>query len=163
MFLSRGIDIKLFQNYTKTYICKILYRISSIKQIIFNKYATNLKTRIEERDKLNVGFYYYLNLITFIFNRYHWLYYLCVRNRSPELQPLAVRYYCHVSPAVSRDQYTALPLKGVLVTWYGRISNIYMFWYNFDTVLCQEHQIDVLQVSFNSWDSQVSAYTPFHF
>ena len=26
----------------------------------------------------------------------------------------------------------------------------------------QEHQIDVLHVSFNSWDSQVSAYTPFH-
>ena len=27
----------------------------------------------------------------------------------------------------------------------------------------QEHQIDVLYVSFNAWDSQVSSYTPFHF
>ena len=27
----------------------------------------------------------------------------------------------------------------------------------------QEHQIDVLYLSFNAWDSQVSAYTPFHF
>ena len=27
----------------------------------------------------------------------------------------------------------------------------------------QEHQIDVLYVSFNSWDSKVSSYTPFHF
>ena len=25
----------------------------------------------------------------------------------------AVQYYCHVSPSVSRDQYTALPLEGV--------------------------------------------------
>ena len=44
MFLSRETGIKLCQNYTKTYICKILYLIRSIKQIIFNKYATNLKT-----------------------------------------------------------------------------------------------------------------------
>ena len=40
MFLSREIDIKLCQNYTKSYI----YQIRSIKQTIFNKYATNLKT-----------------------------------------------------------------------------------------------------------------------
>ena len=36
----------------------------------------------------------------------------------------------------------------------------------FDTVLYkfsrQEHQIDVLYVSFNAWDSQVSSYTPSH-
>ena len=51
---------------------------------------------------------------------------------SPELQPMPLQYYWHMSPSVSRDQYTALQLEGVLVTWYGR-----MFWYNFDTVLCQ--------------------------
>ena len=34
-------------------------------------------------------------------------------------------------------QYTALPLKGVLVMWYGRITYINTFWYNFDSVLCQ--------------------------
>ena len=56
---------------------------------------------------------------------------------SPELQPMTVQYYCHVSPSVSRDQYTELPLEGVLATWYRRISYIYTFWYNFDTVLCQ--------------------------
>jgi len=33
MFLSPEIDIKLSQSYTKTYICKILYKIRSIKQI----------------------------------------------------------------------------------------------------------------------------------
>ena len=31
MFLSREIDIKLSQNYTKTYICKIWYKILSFK------------------------------------------------------------------------------------------------------------------------------------
>ena len=45
MFLSREIGIKLCQNYTKTYICKI----RSIKQIIFNKYATNLKKTKSQR------------------------------------------------------------------------------------------------------------------
>ena len=45
---------------------------------------------------------------------------------SPKLLPMAVQYYCHMSPSVSRDQYTALLLEGVLVTLYGR-----------DTVLCQ--------------------------
>ena len=34
------------------------------------------------------------------------------------------------------------------------------FYINFSR---QEHQIDVLYVSFNAWDSQVSSYTPFHF
>jgi len=65
---------------------------------------------------------------------------------SPELQPM--QYFCHVSPSVSCDQYTALPLEGVLVMWYERISYIYTFWYNFDTVLCyfleQEHQIELV-------------------
>jgi len=44
MFLSREIDIKLCQNYTKTGISQILYKSYSIKQIKFNNYATNLKT-----------------------------------------------------------------------------------------------------------------------
>jgi len=87
---------------------------------------------------------------------------------SPALQPMAVKYYCHMPASVSRDQYTALSLERVLVTWYGCISYIYTFWYSFDTVLYvnfsrQEYQIDVLYVLFNSWDYQVSSYTPFHF
>ena len=46
MFLSWEIDIKLCQNYTKSYIYQISYKIRSNKQTIFNKYATNLKTTI---------------------------------------------------------------------------------------------------------------------
>ena len=30
---------------------------------------------------------------------------------------MAVQYRCHVSSSVSRDQYTALPLVGIQVTW----------------------------------------------
>ena len=54
MFLSREIDIKLCQNYTKTYIHEILYKIRTVKQIIFSKYATNLKNYDipEEPEKL---------------------------------------------------------------------------------------------------------------
>ena len=46
MFLSREIDIKLCQNYTMKDICQILKKSCSIKQIIFNNYATNLKTSV---------------------------------------------------------------------------------------------------------------------
>ena len=51
---------------------------------------------------------------------------------SPEININCVKFR-----RKSRDQYTALLLERVLVTWYGRISSIYAFWYNFDTVLCQ--------------------------
>ena len=88
---------------------------------------------------------------------------ICVRNMSPELQPMEVQYYLHLSLSISHNHQTALPLEGVLVTWYRRISYIYTFWFNFYAVLCQFLEIDVLWVSFNSWDSQVSAYTPFYF
>ena len=46
MLLPREIDIKLCQVHTKININAILYKSCSIKQIIFNKYATNLKTTI---------------------------------------------------------------------------------------------------------------------
>ena len=44
-FLSRKIDIKLCQIYTEIHS----YKSSRFKQIIFNKYATNLKTTISNR------------------------------------------------------------------------------------------------------------------
>ena len=78
---------------------------------------------------------------------------------SQELQPMAVQYYCHMSPSISRYQYTAMPLEGV--PW-SRDTDIYLthigllpgfviiltqFYVNFSR---QEHQIDVLYVSFKS-------------
>ena len=38
--------------------------------------------------------------------------------------------------------------------------NLIHFYINFSR---QEHQIDVLYISFNFWDSQVSSFTPIHF
>ena len=38
--------------------------------------------------------------------------------------------------------------------------NLTQFYIHFSR---QEYQTDVLNVSFNAWDSQVSSYTPFHF
>ena len=55
----------------------------------------------------------------------------------PWLPPIAVQYTGHVIITETRDNNTALPLEGVLVTWYGSISYICSFWYNLDTVLCQ--------------------------
>ena len=66
-----------------------------------------------------------------------------VRITWPEFPPMAVQYTGHLIQTETRDHNTALRLIGV----FSR----------------QEHQIDVLYVSINSWENQVSAYTPFHF
>jgi len=69
MFLSREIDIKLSQNYNNTYLHKIWYGNLSFKQIIFSKYATNLKTTISQRSLKNSGLssFYDLHAIFFLF------------------------------------------------------------------------------------------------
>ena len=45
---------------------------------------------------------------------------------SLELPPMAVQYRCHVSPSVSRDQYTALPLVEVLVNLRFQIGCVFV-------------------------------------
>ena len=116
MFLSREIDIKLFQNYTKSYIYQISYKIRTIKQTIFNKYATNLKYRCHVIHVTSILLCYW--------RKFWW--------RNTRLYKLSIVF-------------------GIVLT---------KFYINFSR---QEHQIDVLYVSFKAWDSQVSAYTPFHF
>ena len=78
MFLSREIDIKLCQNYTKSYIWSVINTTTLIRNLTYIRF-------------------------------------------------------------------------GIILT---------EFYINFSR---QEHQIDVLYVSFKTRDSQVSAYTPFHF
>ena len=48
--------------------------------------------------------------------------------------------------------------KSYIYTCFGIILT--QFYINFSR---QEHRIELLYVSINSWDSQISAYTPFHF
>ena len=50
MFLSREIDTKLFQIYTKNHKYTNLYRKIMFKQMIFSNSATNLKTKISTRN-----------------------------------------------------------------------------------------------------------------
>ena len=55
--------------------------------------------------------------------------------------------------------------------FWSRDTDVYFTYISFGIILTQfqvnfsrqEHQINVLKVSFNAWDSQVSAYTPSHF
>ena len=49
MSMSREIDKKMCQIYTKIRIYQIWYKNSSIKQIKFSKYATNPKKTISQR------------------------------------------------------------------------------------------------------------------
>ena len=72
MFLSREIDIKLCQIYTKIHIYAILYESCSIKQIKFNKYSTNLKKTISHRSLRISGLLilYFLKFLFWTFNRY---------------------------------------------------------------------------------------------
>ena len=163
MFLSRKIEIKLCQNYTKTYIYQMLYKSCSIKQIIFNNYATNLKMTISPQEPENLRFapviifnFYFAFLIDIIDNIITYSLY------SPHYVTKNVgQWQCSIitSPKTSandsevnwsrdtRDNYTTT----IILT---------QFYINFSR---QEHRIDVLYVSFKTWDSQGLAYTPFHF
>ena len=125
MFLSREIDIKLCQIYTKTFICKILYNICIIKQIIFNKHATNLKTTIYRRNLRTSG----LLILVFEFNNFSFLKDIIdnIIYTSGSLDQNSSQWQCSIIVtclSVSRDQYTTLLLEGVPVTWYGRISYV---------------------------------------
>ena len=48
---------------------------------------------------------------------------------SLELPPMAVQYTGHVIQTETRDNNTALPLVGVLMTCSGRINNIIKYIY----------------------------------
>ena len=82
-------------------------------------------------------------LITLAFDRYPCEFYLRFLSReiyinlcqiytkihiyTPELPPMAVQYHCHVSPSVSHDDATALPLMEVLVLSHDTdISNFFI-------------------------------------
>ena len=49
-------------------------------------------------------------------------------------------------------------IQNLTYTRFGVILT--QFYINFSIKV---HQLELLHVSFNAWDSQVSAYTPFHF
>ena len=99
---------------------------------------------------------------------------------AAELPPMRVQYTGHVSLSVSRDQYTALPLKGVLVTirflWDNLVFRLVAYWlimiclnlllqykvvyinefsYILDTVLYQFHETGTSDLTFMGRDQQL--------
>jgi len=92
-------DIYLMLLSGEIHIYAILYKSCSIKQIIFNKYATISHGGVWETQ---VCSYYYLNLITFSFlidiiDNIIYASGTCHQNSNQW------QYFCHVSPSVSRD------------------------------------------------------------
>ena len=75
---------------------------------------------------------------------------------SPELHPMAVHYYCHVSPSVSRNQFTALPLEEL---WSRDTYITYGYIWLHIYVLVKLWQNFMFQ---STPEVQVSAYTPFN-
>ena len=63
MFLSRETDIKLCQNYTKIHTYTNLYKSSRYKQIIFSKYATNLKMIESQGYNFSFNFAFLIEII----------------------------------------------------------------------------------------------------
>ena len=153
MFLSQKIDVKLCQNYTKTYKCKILCKIRNIKQIMFNKYSTNLKTTISQWSLRNSG----VLLILFELNN--------------------VSILIDITDDIRPDHVTSTPTNGSAVLlsrasglyhvtstphchwreFWSRDTDVYLTYIPFGIILTQfqvnfsrqEHHIVVLQVTFN--------------
>ena len=142
-----------------------MYKIRSIKQIIFNKYATNLKTTIFQRTQV-CSLLFEFNNYSFLIDIIDNIIYtsgLCHQNSNqwqcsiivtclPLYHVISI-LHCHWRKLWSHD-------TDVFLTYIGFFIILTQFYVTFSR---QEHQIDFLQVSLKSWDSQVSAYTPFHF
>ena len=78
--VSRNLYKTVSKFYQNLYTCKIWYKLLIFKQIIFSKYATNLKTAISPRSLKNSGLllllfefnnFQYIELIILFLRRYH--------------------------------------------------------------------------------------------
>ena len=108
MFLSREIDIKLCQNYTKLYIYKISYKSCSIKQNHIqqlrnqseNYYIPQPHRSLRISDLLLYNFAFLIDIIDNIITySLYTLYYVTRTSTNDSAVSLS---------RVSRDQYTAL-------------------------------------------------------
>ena len=71
MFLSREIDIKLCQIYTKIYIVAILYINSRFKQFILKKIRNQYENDYIPQEPENLRFGPNIIFLIFTFNRYN--------------------------------------------------------------------------------------------
>ena len=147
--------IKLCRNYNKTYICKFLYNIRYIKQIIFNKYATNLKTIISQRSLRNLG----VLLLIFEFNNFSILIDI-INNNIYTFGPChqnSSQWQCSIVMCLCLYHVTSI----VHCYWrefWSHDTDVYLTYIHFDIILTQfyvnvlrqENQLDVSWTSFNS-------------
>ena len=125
---------KLYQN---VFICKILFKIHNIKQIVFNKCATNLKTTIFQRSLRNSFLIVIIDNIIYASGTCHqnsnqWqssIIVMCLR-----LYHMISIHHCHWREFLSHDTdvYLTYIRFGIILT---------QFYVNFSR---QEHLIDVL-------------------
>ena len=132
MFLSREIDMKLCRNYTNTFICKILYKFRNTKQIILNKYATNLKTKISQRSLRNLG----VLLLLFEFNKSLILIDIIdnIIYTSGLCHQHSNQWQCSIIVTCLRLYHVTIILHCHWREFWLFDTDIYTFWYNFDTV-----------------------------
>ena len=141
--LYREIDVKRCQNYTKTCVCKILYKIRNIKQIIFNKYETNLKTTISEKLWCIFEFNNFSILIDIIDN---------VIYTSGPCHQHSNQWQCRIIVTCLRLHHMTRILHCYWREFWSHETDIYLTYIWFGIILTQfyvnfsrqEHQIDVL-------------------
>ena len=149
-------DIPVLRNWykTKTYICKYLYNIRNIKQIIYNKYATNLKTTISPKSLRNSG----VLLLLFEFNNF----------TSGPCNQHSNQWQCNIIVTCLRLYHVTSVLHCHWREFWCCGTDVNLTYIHFGTILTkfyvifsrQEHQIDVLKVTFNS---EILRFQPFHF
>ena len=144
MFLSREIDIKLSQmNWVFDTNSDFIIPISLQPIVVDLRYfkiwillhqiilVWNIKSLQHQFPKIGIRKFEFVTKAQFLYTKFH---VYAARTPTKESESIGP-----VSLSVSRDQYTALPLVGVLVTKYiSEFSFLIQFYINFSR---QEHQI----------------------
>ena len=135
MFLSREIEIKLCQNYTKSY----MYQISC--KILYSLYSRVLCHQNFRQWQCNI-----------LVSWYTWQQYCtAIGGNSGDLIQTIQTIPNNI---INYELFNTITLiRNLIYIQFGIILT--EFFINF---LRQEHQIDVLYVSIKTWDSQVSAF-----
>ena len=148
-----------------------MYKIRSIKQIIFNKYATNLKTMISQRSLRNSS----LLLLLFKFIKFSFL--IDINDNiiyaSGTCHQNSNHWQCSIIVTRLRLYHVTSILHCYWREFWSRDTDVYLTYMSFGIILTQfyvnfsiqEHHIDFLQVLINSWALRFYPIPPdpFHF
>ena len=118
MFLSREIDKKFCQIFTKMYM-KNVYEKCKFKQILCCKYATNLKTTIFQWSLSNLG----LLLLLFEFNNFSFSIKIIRPYHVTRTHPIAGKYTGHVIQTETGNTYSSF----FLYSLFNDDRNLFQF------------------------------------